>query len=109
MVEPGVEALKRDRLSHVDQAYMNAEAYSAANAPLIEAQAEASLAQAWGGGLVAAIDGMRFVVPVPSMYARPNRKYFGPKRGVTWLNMVNDQAAGLGAKVVSGTARDSCT
>lgn len=60
-----------------------------------------------GGGLVAAIDGMRLVVPVPSVYARPNRKYFGPKRGVTWLNMVNDQAAGLGAKVVSGTARDS--
>jgi TnpA family transposase len=32
----------------------------------------------------------RFVVPVPSIYARPNRKYFGPKRGVTWLNMLND-------------------
>ena len=50
---------------------------------------------------------MRFVVPVPSVYARPNRKYFGPKRGVTWLNMINDQAAGLGAKVVAGTVRDS--
>jgi TnpA family transposase len=56
---------------------------------------------------VAAVDGMRFVVPIPSIYTRPNRKYFGPKRGITWLNMVNDQAAGLGAKVVSGTARDS--
>jgi TnpA family transposase len=107
VVEPGVEALKRDRLGHVSQTYMSAEAYAAANAPLIEAQARAPLAQAWGGGLVAAVDGMRFVVPVPSIYARPNRKYFGPKRGVTWLNMVNDQAAGLGAKVVSGTARDS--
>ncbi len=41
------------------------------------------------------------------MFARPNRKYFGPNRGVTWLNAINDQAAGLGAKVVSGTARDS--
>lgn len=50
---------------------------------------------------------MRFVVPVPSIYARPNRKYFGPKRGVTWLNMINDQAAGIGAKVVQGTIRDS--
>ena len=29
------------------------------------------------------------------------------KRGITWLNMINDQAAGLGAKVVSGTPRDS--
>lgn len=39
--------------------------------------------------------------------ARPNRKYFGAKRGVTWLNMLNDQGSGLGGKVVSGTARDS--
>ena len=49
---------------------------------------------------------MRFVVPVPSAYARPNRKYFGPKRGITWLNMINDQAFGIGAKIVSGTDRD---
>ncbi len=103
----GVEALEADRISHVSQTYLSAEAYSVANRWLIEAQAGIALAQAWGGGLVAAIDGMRFVVPVPSIYARPNRKYFGPKRGVTWLNMINDQAAGLGAKVVSGTARDS--
>jgi TnpA family transposase len=47
------------------------------------------------------------VVPVPSIYTRPNRKYFGPDRGVTWLNMINDQAAGLAGKVVSGTPRDS--
>ena len=64
-------------------------------------------AQALGGGLVAAIDGLRFVVPVPSVYARPNRKYFGPKRGVTWLNMINDQAAGIAGNVVAGTIRDS--
>ncbi len=50
---------------------------------------------------------MRFVVPVPSIYARPNRKYFGTKKGITWLNMINDQAVGFGAKVVSGTVRDS--
>ncbi|MEV6135711.1 Tn3 family transposase [Nocardia sp. NPDC051990] len=41
------------------------------------------------------------------MHARPNRKYFGPKRGSTWLNMLNDQAAGLNAMVVSGIPRDS--
>jgi hypothetical protein len=35
---------------------------------------EDPFAQALGGGLVAAIDGMRFVVPVPSLYTRPNRK-----------------------------------
>lgn len=50
---------------------------------------------------------MRFVVAVPSVYARPNRKYFGPRRAVTWLNMINDQATGLGFKVVAGTPRDT--
>jgi TnpA family transposase len=107
IVKQGVAALERDRLSHVDQNYMRAETYKAANPWLVEKQAGIALARAWGGGLVAAIDGMRFVVPIPSIYARPNRKYFGPDRGVTWLNMVNDQAAGLAGKVVSGTPRDS--
>lgn len=46
------------------------------------------LAQAWGGGLVASVDGMRFVVPVPSIYARPNPKYFGRRAGATWLNLL---------------------
>ena len=103
----GVAALARDRLSHVAQTYFGSENMAAANAPLIGRQARLPFAQALGGGLVAAVDGMRFVVPVPSIYARPNRKYFGRKKGVTWLNMINDQAAGLGSKVVSGTVRDS--
>lgn len=107
IVKKGVEALERGRVSHVNQTYLGTESYSPANGWLIGAQAGIPLAQAWGGGLVAAVDGMRFVVPVPTIYARPNRKYFGPKRGVTWFNMINDQGAGLGAKVVSGTPRDS--
>ena len=57
--------------------------------------------------MVAGIDGMRFVVPVPSIYARPNRKYFGPDRGNTYLNMISDQAVGLAGKVVSGAPSDS--
>ena len=56
--------------------------------------------------MVAAIDGMRFVVPVPSLMAKPNRKYFGPKCGMTFLNMINDQAFGTGHKIVAGTDRD---
>jgi len=103
----GVVALAPDRLSHVAQTYFGADNVGAANAPLISRQARIAFAHALGGGLVAAVDGMRFVVPVPSVYARPNRKYFGAKKGVTWLNMMNDQAAGLAAKVVSGTVRDS--
>jgi TnpA family transposase len=57
--------------------------------------------------LLASVDGIRFVVPVRTIHARPNPKYFGRKRGITWLNMLNDQSAGLAAKVLSGTPRDS--
>jgi hypothetical protein len=95
-------ALTRDRLAHVDQHYLRPENYAAANAVLIDAQAAIPLAQLWGGGLVAAVDGMRFVVPVRTADARPNPKYFARKRGVTWLNMISDQGVGLASRVLSG-------
>jgi TnpA family transposase len=107
IAKKGVPALERSRLSHVFQNYVRPETLAAANAPLVARQADLPLAQAWGGGLVAAVDGMRFVVPVPAAFARPNRKYFGSKRGMTWLNAVNDRGMGRGAKIVSGTVRDS--
>jgi TnpA family transposase len=107
VISPGVRALTRSRISNVDQNYLRAENYAAANTPLIEGQAGISLAQAWGGGLVAAVDGIRFVVPVRSIDARPNPKYFGRARGATWLNLINDQAVGLAGQVVSGTPRDT--
>jgi len=107
VVSPGVPALTRGRISHVDQNYLRAENYAAANTPLIEAQADIALARALGGGLVAAVDGLRFIVPVRSVDARPNPRYFGRKRGATWLNMISDLGIGLSGKVVSGTPRDS--
>ena len=107
IVKRGVAALERGRISHVDQNYMGSETYKAANPFLVAGQAGIELARRWGGGTVAGIDGMRFIVPVPSIYARPNRKYFGPKRGVTWLNVISDQAVGLAGRVVSGAPRDS--
>jgi hypothetical protein len=107
VAKKGVPALERARLSHVFQNYVRPETLAAANAPLVARQADLPLAQAWGGGLVAAVDGMRFVVPAPAAFARPNRKFFGSKRGMTWLNAINDRGMGRGAKIVSGTARDS--
>jgi len=107
VISPGVAALTRARISHVDQNYLRADTYAGANVPLIKAQADIALAQALGGGLVAGVDGIRFVVPVPSIYARPNPKYFGRRRGATWLNLISDQSVGLASKVVSGTPRDS--
>lgn len=83
VTSPGVEALTRDRLHHVDQNYVRFDTLAAANTVLVQAQAEVGLAQAWGGGLVASVDGMRFVVPVRTIHARPNPKHFGRKRGIT--------------------------
>ena len=102
----GVPALERRRMGHITATYLRAENYTAANPHLVARQAGIDFAQRLGGGLVAAIDGMRFVVPVPSLLARPNRKYFGPKRGMTFLNMINDQAFGTSHKIVAGTDRD---
>lgn len=107
IAKKGFPALERSRLSHVFQNYFRPETLAPANVPLVARQAGLPLARAWGGGMVAAVDGMRFVVPVPAAFARPNRKFFGSKRGMTWLNAMNDQGIGRGAKVVSGTVRDS--
>lgn len=108
VISPGVPALTRDRISHVDQNYLRAETIGPANGPIFERQGQIPLARDhWGGGLVAAADGMRFVVPVRSVQARPNPKYFGRRHGVTWLNLINDLSLGTAAMVVSGTPRDS--
>lgn len=110
-VVDNAQALTRDRLAHVDQYYLRPENYVAANAVLIAAQAQIPLAQAWGGGMVAAVDGMRFVVPVRSVDARPNPKYFARKKGVTWLNMISDQSVGLAAmgKKISSVRSGWCS
>jgi len=107
VTKASVAALTRDRLSHVDQNYVRAETIKAANANLIDYQATIPLAQVWGGGLVASADGMRFVVPVQTINAGPNPRYFGTGRGGTWFNMVNDQVAGISGVFVAGTLRDS--
>lgn len=100
-------ALKRDRLVWVDQNYVREDTLIAANARLVAAQSRIVLAQAWGGGEVASADGLRFVVPVRTVHAGPNPKYFGTGRGVTWYNLVSDQFTGLHAITVPGTLRDS--
>jgi TnpA family transposase len=102
-----VPALRRSRLSWVKHNYVRAETLTAANARLVAAQNGITLAQAWGGGEVASADGLRFVVPVRTMHAGPNPRYFGQGRGVTYYNLMSDQFTGLNGIVVPGTLRDS--
>ena len=94
VINPSHEALTRSRLVHVDQYYLRADTIAAANAALIAAQAQVPIVEHWGKGLLASVDGLRFVVPVRTINAAPSPKYFGYKRGITWLNAVNDQVVG---------------
>ncbi len=100
-------ALTRNRLSWIQQNYIRAETLAQANACLVDCQTTNPLAQQWGGGEVASADGMRFVTPVQTVNAGPNRKYFGAKRGITYYNFSTDQYAGFHNIVIPGTLRDS--
>ncbi len=80
VLDAGVAALTRQRLAHVDQNYVRSETITAANAMLVEAQTGIDLAQTWGGGQLASADGLRFIVPVRTINAGPNPRYFGTGR-----------------------------
>jgi Tn3 transposase DDE domain len=107
LVRNEIPALRRSRLSWVNQNFVRNETITEANASLVAAQNNIPLVHAWGGGEVASADGLRFVVPVRTIHAGPNPKYFGYERGVTYYNLVSDQFTGLNAIVVPGTLRDS--
>jgi TnpA family transposase len=79
----------------------------AANANLVSAQNQIPLAHAWGGGEVASADGIRFVVPIRTVHAGPNPKYFGVGSGVTYYDLTSNQFTGLNGIAVPGTLRDS--
>ena len=74
---------------------------------MLDAYRRLPLIQVLGDGHIATVDGMRFRVPVRSIHAGPNPRYFARGRGVTWLNYMSDQFAGLHAIVVPGRLRDS--
>jgi TnpA family transposase len=107
LVRPDIPALTRGRLTWVQQNYIRAETLVRANARLVDAQAHIPLARAWGGGEVASADGLRFVVPVRTVNAGPNSKYFGAGRGITYYNFTSDQFTGFHGIVIPGTLRDS--
>ncbi|HHT9769639.1 Tn3 family transposase [Methylophaga thalassica] len=107
LIKHHIPALTRHRLTWVKQNYVRAETLVRANARLVDHQATIPLAKKWGGGDVASADGMRFVTPVRTVNAGPNRKYFGTSKGITWYNFVSDQFSGFHGIVIPGTLRDS--
>ncbi len=107
LFRPETPALTRGRLGWIVQNYVRAETLARANARLVDYQVNIPLSQSWGGGEVASADGMRFVVPVRTINARPNPKYFNVGRGVTYYNFLSDQFTGFHGIVIPGTLRDS--
>ncbi|MGD1699853.1 Tn3 family transposase [Dapis sp. BLCC M229] len=107
LVRKGISALTRGRLSWVEQNYFRPETIIQANARLVEAQRKIPLVKSWGGGEVASADGMRFVVPVRTLNAGANSKYFKGGRGITYYNYTSNQFTGFHGVVIPGTLRDS--
>jgi TnpA family transposase len=52
---------------------------------------------------VASADGLGFVVPIRTLNAGHNPKYFGVGRGVTYYNFSSDQFTGFHGIVIPGT------
>ncbi|HET6343603.1 MAG TPA: Tn3 family transposase, partial [Myxococcota bacterium] len=77
LAQAEVPALAPDRLAWVAQNYVRAETIARANARLVDYHAGLPLVQAWGGGEVASADGLRFTVPVRTVHAGHNSRYFG--------------------------------
>ena len=107
LIKSHIPALTRHRLSWVKQNYIRVETLVKSNSLLVNHQSSISLANKWGGGEVASADGMRFVTPVRTVNAGPNKKYFGSSRGITWYNFISDQFSGFHGIVIPGTLRDS--
>lgn len=107
IINKDIPALTRSRLSWVKQNYVRAEKIIRANAKLVNEQTHIPLAQYWGGGEVDSADGLRFVVPIRTLNAGPNSKYFPVGRGITYYNFTSDQFTGFHGIVIPGTLRDS--
>lgn len=107
LVRKRIPALTRGRLSWVEQNYFRPETIIKANGRLVDAQTKIPIVQSWGGGEVASADGMRFVVPVQTIDAGANSKYFNRGRGITYYNYTSNQFTGFHGLVIPGTLRDS--
>lgn len=99
--------LSRARLNWVGHNYLRSATHTAANTRLVDYHTPLPLAQAWGGGGMASADGMRFVIPVATINAAYNPRYFGRQRGSTLYSWIADTFTVFAQKLIPGTQRDS--
>ena len=107
LVRPEIPALTRARLAWIQQSYIRTDTITTANNRLVDVHAALPMTKALGGGELASADGIRFVVPVRSVHAGANPKYFGRGKGVTYINYTSAGSIGFFGFVVPGTLRDS--
>ena len=99
--------LRRDRLNWVSHNYLRSGTHAGANTRLVDYHTPLALAQAWGGGEMASADGMRFVIPVATIHAGYNPRYFGRQRGSTLYSWMADTHTVFAQTLIPGTQRDS--
>jgi hypothetical protein len=107
LVDETIPALREARLKYVARHYVRPETLIAANVRIVDYHAALELATRWGGGEVASIDGLRFVVPNRTLHAGFNRRYYHRRRGVTALTTTADHHSTLHTVVVPGTQPDA--
>ena len=107
VVDESRSALTRGRLNWAAHNYLRSATHAGANARLAGYHTPLSLAQAWGGGEMASADGMRFVIPVATINAACNPRYFGRQRGSTLYSWMADTYAVFAQTLIPGTQRDS--
>ena len=99
--------LTRERLNWVAHNYLRSATHAAANTRLVDHHTRLPLPQTWGGGEMASADGMRFVIPVSTIHAAYNPRYFGRQRGSTLYSWMADTHAVFAQTLIPGTQRDS--
>jgi len=108
VVDENYAPLTRDRLNWAAHNYFRSATHSAASTQLFDFHAGLDLARdAWGGGEMASADGMRFVIPVSTIHAGYNPRYFGRQRGSTLYTWMADTHGSFHQTLIPGTQRDS--
>lgn len=100
-------ALTRDRLNWVAQNYIRTDTHSRASTRLFDYHARQRLADIWGGGDMASADGLRLVIPVSTIHAGYDPRYFGRQRGSTLYSWMADTHSSFHQTLIPGTQRDS--
>ena len=99
--------LSRTRLAWHNTWYVRDETLKDAMSRLVNAHYKLPFSQLWGSGSLSSSDGQRFPVKGNVKLSRPQPRYFGYGRGVTFYTWTSDQFSQYGAKPIASPLRDA--